>query len=344
MKNVLIAEKDSFTRHTLASLLECRNGLLNVLTAASVKAALAAAAAQPIQVVVIGPGLSETSCHRLITRLPARNPGTRIFLIEKKASPKLSARIIQAHPGVQIVRAQQVGLLIERILSILRIAYGGRISGISLPGFLQMTELEGCTCTLRINAADKTGYLGIRNGTPVTANVAELRGTAAVLQILGWSNASIELDYTPPERPPEITTPLMGLLLESGRLADEKAAAQPDQRAHKRYDCPLTVDCAFGNRIDPCDLRDIGLGGACIQTRQPVSIGQKITLILSDPNRVRGCAVSGRIIRHASRQTALRFDSISLQQEKAIQKLVAVNGALEKKLDFSLTDLPIEAA
>lgn len=342
MKNVLIASRDSFTRHMLAELLTCRSGLLNVLTASSIKTALATP--QSIQAVVIGPCVSETSCCRLMDLFPARFPDIRIFILSKKASPKLRARVRLAHPTVQIFRTQDVSLMIEQMLSILRIECGGRVSGVSLASFLQMAELEEFTGELRISAADHTGYMGLLDGALVTANVGDLHGTPAALQILGWSDASIEMNYTPPDRPQEITTPLMGLLLESKRLSDEKTAERPDQRAHERFGCPQIVDYATGNQIGACDLIDIGLGGAGIRTRQPVTIGQKITLTLPFPDHGRGCTISGQVVHHRSRHTGLRFESATLQQEKAIRKLVADHCTLEQELEFSFTDLLPEAA
>ncbi len=342
MKNVLIVSRDSFTRHMLADLLTCRSGLLNVLNASSLKTALATSPS--IQAVVIGPCVSETSCCRLMDLFPARFPDIRIFILSRKASPKLRARVKLAHPTVQIFRPQDVSLMIERMLSVLRIECGGRVSGISLASFLQMAELEGCTCELQISAADHTGYLGLLNGALVTAKVGDLHGTPAALQILGWSDASIEMNYTPPDRPQEITTPLLGLLLESKRLSDEKAAARSDQRAHQRFGCSQIVDYATGNQIGVCDLIDIGLGGACIRTHQPVTIGQKIIITLPVPDHRRGCTISGQVVHHRSRQTGLCFESATRQQEKAIRKLVADHCPLEQELEFSFTDpLPEEA-
>jgi len=341
LKNVLIADKDPFTRNILADLFKSRIGLLNVLTAASVKAFLSAAATQQIQVVVIGFHMPETICRRLMTHLCGRHPAIPVFILSKKPSREMRARLKQVHPDVEIIRAQNVRLLIKRILSVLHVNSGGRLNGIGLPSFLQMIELEGCTCTLRISAAGGSGYMGIHNGTPASAACGELRGLAAALRMLDWPDVSIDIDYTPPNRSREIKTSLMGLLLESGRLSDEKTAGPTEHREHRRFDCLVAVNYTLGDdTTDQCDLRDISLGGACLRIRRPVSIGQKIFLTLPVPDNGAGCTLGGWIMRHMARQIGVCFESVSLQQEKAIQYLAASNCALEEELDLSLTEFP----
>ena len=101
---------------------------------------------------------------------------------------------------------------------------GGVFHGISLASFLQMSEMEGASCTLKVKAGEqKEGRLYLRNGTLVAAAAEAVSGEEAVYEILEWDSPTIEIDYPDLNIAKEITQPLMHLLMEGTKRKDEKA-------------------------------------------------------------------------------------------------------------------------
>jgi len=110
---------------------------------------------------------------------------------------------------------------------------GGEIHGISLSSFLQMSEMEKTSCTLKIRTDEQTGYLYLVKGALIAAETPELKNEEAVYEILGWENPTIEIEDPPTGQKKEIQTPLMNLLMEGVRRKDEKAYGEKDTEKTK---------------------------------------------------------------------------------------------------------------
>ncbi len=125
---------------------------------------------------------------------------------------------------------KQLGTLIQKFLSKKKIEtitdVGGQIHGISLPSFLQMSEMEGATYTLKVTSGNRTGHLYIDGGSLVAAQVEELAGNEAAYRIISWDNAAIQIEAADPDRLREIHDPLMSVMMESLKIKDE-AGGQP---------------------------------------------------------------------------------------------------------------------
>jgi hypothetical protein len=104
---------------------------------------------------------------------------------------------------------------------------GGQIHGISLPSFLQMSEMEGATYTLKVTSGSRTGYLYLDDGSLIAAGYGDLSGNAAAYRIISWDKASIQIESADPEREREIHDPLMHVMMESLKIKDEESAAAP---------------------------------------------------------------------------------------------------------------------
>jgi hypothetical protein len=219
-----------------------------------------------------------------------------------------------------------MGLLSERVFTELKISYGGQVRGISLPSFLQMIELEACTCSLQVMGKDRKGSLHVRDGELVGATVERLKGREAALEILAWENVQIDIDYTPWEEPREIEGPLMSLFLESRRIADEKVSRRPNQRVHDRFDCLVAVDYDTNDWTYQSLLRDISLGGAYVETTKPMTRGQRIILTLSTRRPAGTCSVKGVVVRTDARGVGIQFDDLTLKQRQVIQGIIGMEG------------------
>lgn len=98
----------------------------------------------------------------------------------------------------------------------------GQVQGISLPSFLQMSDMEGSTCSLRINSGNKTGMLHLLNGNLIDAETDGLKYKDAAYAILGWDNPNIEILKTVGRTKNQINLPLMHLLMDSLSQKDQQ--------------------------------------------------------------------------------------------------------------------------
>jgi outer membrane protein assembly factor BamD (BamD/ComL family) len=108
-----------------------------------------------------------------------------------------------------------------RVLEKIDDSIGGRIHGVSLPSFLQMSEMEKTTGTLTIQTQSKTGYLYLSAGRVIDARTDKFQGQDAAYEIISWNSPLIEIDPVCPKTKHVITLPLMSILMEGMRLKDE---------------------------------------------------------------------------------------------------------------------------
>jgi hypothetical protein len=116
--------------------------------------------------------------------------------------------------------------LSERISQELKSSMEGRVRGISLPSFLQMSEMEGTTCTLKVLNQSVEGFLYLSEGRLIHALTGKLSGREAAYEIISWENVEIEILKGSETTEDEINQPLMNVLMESLKVKDERDAAR----------------------------------------------------------------------------------------------------------------------
>ncbi|WP_054699767.1 DUF4388 domain-containing protein [Desulfosarcina cetonica] len=147
---------------------------------------------------------------------------------------------VEVHLGffsssISDVDYQRLEGLLKKMLSRQKIetvsgGVGGEIHGISLPSFLQMSEMEEATYTLRVASGSRVGYLYIDGGRLIAARYDELTGNEAAYRIISWDKASIQIEPAEPERVREIREPLMHVMMESLKIKDEPARRKRRRR------------------------------------------------------------------------------------------------------------------
>ena len=139
--------------------------------------------------------------------------------------------------GMSDADYSQIGALIGKFLSKKKLEtvsdIGGQIHGISLPSFLQMSEMEGATYTLKVASGDRIGYLCLDGGSLIAAQCEDQRGSEAAYQIISWDNASIQIEPADADREREIHEPLMHVMMESLKIKDESGAQSPPPQPQK---------------------------------------------------------------------------------------------------------------
>jgi CheY-like chemotaxis protein len=322
MKNILVVDNDPIMLHTFVGLLKSQGSFLRVFSASNIQTTFETLAGEEIHILITGMHMSEMEAFELLSMLELKYPQTPIVVMTNNASSMLRTKIKQMASVIHFDQALDISLLTKRIFTELQIDYGGQIRGITLSSFLQMLELEGRSCTLQVTAKGKTGMIYMKDGKPAAAKMGLLTGKPAALHILTWENVLIDIDYAAQKAPREINTSLMNMLLESGRIVDEKQSQRPNQRKHSRFDCLVGVDYDISDWTYQCHMRDISEGGAYIETEQPVKVGQRLTMSLASPVLERNCAIKGTVVRKDPKGIGVRFENLTLQQQQVIRSLM----------------------
>ena len=105
----------------------------------------------------------------------------------------------------------------------------GQMKETDLPGFVQMLALERKSCRLEVYRCfgGERGVLYFSEGTLADARLGSLPPREAALEIMGWRNVYLRVGALGSGCRRKLETPLVELLLEAARLADEKGA-EPD--------------------------------------------------------------------------------------------------------------------
>ena len=158
-------------------------------------------------------------------------------------------------PGLQVEGYRQLANLVQKYLSRKRIetvsGVSGQIHGISLPSFLQMSEMEGATYTLKVSSGNRSGYLHLEGGSLIAAQYDTWTGSEAAYRIISWDNAVIQIEAADPQREKEIHDPLMHVMMESLKIKDEAGAQTPPPPPQAEEKPPATPPATAKKRQSP---------------------------------------------------------------------------------------------
>jgi CheY-like chemotaxis protein len=108
---------------------------------------------------------------------------------------------------------------------------------INLSTFLHLIEMENTTCTLRVNSDGKNGFLYFDKGRLVSANTDHTEGEKAVLDMLSWNNAELDIKFKCETTDGNMKGTLSEILMETlsdqdtvDRAVENEAMAGEEQR------------------------------------------------------------------------------------------------------------------
>ena len=322
MKTLLFIEAKPHIRENFVQLLSHLQAFIKVLTVRDMVEAIDTLEQIRIDVVITGERLTERETKLLAQHLRER-PHSQLIPIGD-ATPKLRALVKACDVKIHLEAPLDTNQLLTSLLADLEIDYGGQLRGIGLASFLQMIELEGRSCTLNSMAGRYGGQLFFDTGMLIAAEVGPMRGKDAALDILSWADPLISIEYGDPDRERAIMTPLMSLLLEGGRLKDEvEDARNHERRRHTRYPCELPTDFEVDEWTYSGTIRDISLGGALIETSEPVGVKQEVRLTLFSQSLERTCHIKGRIAHRTPTAIGVSFEVSNMTQRNLLRIIIS---------------------
>ncbi|HIJ90673.1 MAG: response regulator [Desulfobulbaceae bacterium] len=222
MKRVLVVDDDHGFLLSLQDMCRERVDTFEIVTAGNGKEALAVLAGQSVHLVVTDLKMPEMDGFELISRMSRLSNSVPVIAMTAFGTPEMEDRLMNLGAFQYIEKPVDFELLLQKIKSGLAVGAKGHVSGVSLPSFLQLLELDRKTCTIMAKAGTRTGLLFFENGSLINAYAEPIVGLDAAFEIISWEQAEIEIYNFCQNRKRTIDAPLGFILIEGARLSDER--------------------------------------------------------------------------------------------------------------------------
>ncbi len=221
-RTVLIVDDEAFFRSSVCEGISKRHGGLRLLSAGNGAEALEVLSREPVDLVVTDLKMPVLDGFGLLSRLIKDYPGVPAVVMTAFGTPTVEENVFNLGAVAYVEKPIDLESLGERIEQALRRDAWGHLKGITLFGFLQLLQIERKTCTLHVNSKGRSGLLQFEEGELVHAETGGTTGPAAVYLLETWEAPEIGIDNASRVKQRTIDIPLMQLLLEGARLADER--------------------------------------------------------------------------------------------------------------------------
>jgi CheY-like chemotaxis protein len=221
---LLLVEDDDFVRSALTRALN-RTGVFTVAPAEHGARALELFEQQSVDAILTDLQMPVMDGLTFLGHLLER--GTRVpiaVMTGQHITPELAQRLHGYGIAATFTKPVDISALADELQRSMTPGTVGRISGITLFGFLQLLEVERKTGLVVVHAADEEGRLYFDGGQLIHGETRRRRGLPAVYEIVGWPDPKLELFYKRAAREHTIAEPLQHVLMEAARLEDERGA------------------------------------------------------------------------------------------------------------------------
>ncbi|RKZ27311.1 hypothetical protein DRQ26_03260 [bacterium] len=322
MKRILVVDDDVGLLEKFRYLHDRYKKYFELLTAENGKEAVKILGGTEIDLVITGLSMPEMDGFELLAYLNKDYPKIRVIVMADVESQMFKARIKTLGSAICFEKPVDLSALTHKVFTELQINYGGEVRCIGLSSFLQMLKLEGKSCTLTIKTGCNTGLLYLKDGDLIAAETGTLNSEEAACKIIGWDDPVIEIDYTPIKKEKEINFSLINILIESQRIRDEEKSESKNKRKHARFNCLVAVDYDIKDWSYQNFMRNLSLGGAFIETKNSIPVGQRILMSFSAANESVRCNIAGKVVRRTSDGFGVKFEQLSSQQSNVIKMIV----------------------
>jgi len=265
---LLLVEDDDFVRPALTRALT-RTGVFTVVPAEHGEQALEIFDAQQVDAILTDLQMPVMDGLTLLGHLIER--GSRLpvaVMTGQRITTDLAERLHGFGIAATFTKPVEISTLADELQRAMSPATVGRITGITLFGFLQLIEVERKTGLIVVHGAGKEGRLYFDRGNLVHAHTRGLQGLAAVNAIVAWPDPKLEIFYKRKSREHTIKEPLQHVLMEAARLLDERGIA-----GGTAADDADETQPAVQEALDEVMEIDGALGVALIDSASGLSLG-----------------------------------------------------------------------
>jgi hypothetical protein len=323
MKTILFIEEKPQIREGLISLINLINGLgdfFKILTAVNVVEAIELLEKIKIEAVIADKQFTPKEVDILDQCLRLQTDVRLIVLTDEGSN--ISKLLETFKYAIEIKTPVDADQLLSTLCETLGIDYGGQVRGFSTASFLQMVGLESATCSLKVLANQKCGWLYCLSGNIIHASVDDLTGKEAAIILLGMENPLISIEHGRPTVERSINASLMSLLLESGRIKDESEKKTSERRRYTRFVCSSPVELIYNDWTHHCVASNLSLSGVFLLTRGPFPVGRSVCISFYSNTMGKGCEIEGTIVRRTSEGIGIVFSGLNLNQKTIVRSVV----------------------
>lgn len=244
MKNVLIADDEETVRITLSEWFSATYGPneYKVFLASNGIEAIKVMAANTIDLLVTDLNMPKMDGFELLAQMKSDYPRIPIIVISAFSTPDIKTKVVDLGAIRFIPKPFSFSDLetinFPKLLEPPKKSDRGYVNGISLQSFLQLISMEAKSCTLTVRSTGKTGEIFLEKGELMDARTGRLEGEEAAYEIISWSDdgLTIEIENVCRAKERKIEFPIMHLLMEAARMADERSAREAGIRDEEEPD------------------------------------------------------------------------------------------------------------
>ena len=228
MKYVLIVDDEEKLLLTMQAGFEPFKDRFEILTARNGKEAVQLLAATKINLVVTDLKMPEMDGFELLAFLKNNFPEIPAVVMTAFGTPEIEKQLSRTGMISMLEKPVDFEELTQIITGLLEDELaGGTLTGISLPSFLQLIEMEQNTCLMEVMGPDKQqGLLYFNKGVLYDAVFDKLTAEEAVYRMLMMDDVKINFRALPSKKlKRRIKTNLMNLIMEGARRKDEQLDA-----------------------------------------------------------------------------------------------------------------------
>ena len=223
MKKLLIVDDETSFLLSLQDGLQKHRDHFEVLTAEDGRTAIQMLRDQPIDLLVTDLKLPGMNGFEILAWVSRNQPHLPVIVMSAFGTPEIEARLAKMDTLQFLDKPLDLKVLEECIFTGLQPRDKSFIRGITLATFLQLMKAERKTCTLAVTRGEESASLYVRGGELIDAEYGDSSGLSAVMEIVSWDNAEIEMEGHCSRSKDVIRTPMEQLLIEAFKRKDEAA-------------------------------------------------------------------------------------------------------------------------
>jgi len=224
VKKVLVVDDDQGMLLSLKEGLSKYDETFSILTAEDGISAVDELKNTTISLVVTDLKMPRMDGFSLFSHIMEHYPEIPVIIITGYSTPEMERLAREGGAIGYIAKPFMIDDLAKRIITTLRReADGGTLHSVSSGIFLQLMEMEGKTCTVRLveKFSGKQGVLFFLDGQLLDARCDGVRGEEAAYEVFSWDDVSLSIQNACPQRERRIHRDLQAILLDAMRLKDE---------------------------------------------------------------------------------------------------------------------------
>jgi CheY-like chemotaxis protein len=225
MRKVLfLIDDDEITLLTIEKKFAKYSELFSMVTVKNRPDAVKAVEQAAISLVVLDLDIPQLEGTEFLSQLQQKYPDVPIIAVTTEYSDKSPSTAEGTGVVASISKPFDIDNLGNEIISTLQSeADGGIMHNISPVVFLQLIQMEGKTCTIRLidNSSNKGGTLYFKDGLMVDARADELHGIQAAYKVITWENVTLFIKNKCTSPKNLINRSLQAIILKAMSLKDE---------------------------------------------------------------------------------------------------------------------------